>query len=134
MSLAKAPPLQSRILGKSHFDRGSCALTYPWGGSVLQKGVHAEVEISLRAPTQSSSTRAPVIPLEPAHINKEMGRILMRRGGETVAAGKSSAVPTGVHSDLVFVGCGRCRHCYHCLSQSLLLLRASRSLGEKLMC
>ncbi|KAJ9124151.1 hypothetical protein QFC22_000948 [Naganishia vaughanmartiniae] len=55
---------------------------------VLQKGVHAEVEITLRAPPQSSSTRAPVIPLEPAHINKEMGRILLRRGGETVAAGE----------------------------------------------
>lgn len=56
--------------------------------SVLQKGVHAEVEITLRAPTQTSNTRPPVIPLEPAHINKEMGRILLRRGGETVAAGK----------------------------------------------
>jgi elongation factor 1 alpha-like protein len=65
-------------------------LTFTCGGSVLQKGVHAEVEISLRAPTQSSSTRAPVIPLEPAHINKEMGRILLRRGGETVAAGELS--------------------------------------------
>jgi uncharacterized protein YceH (UPF0502 family) len=63
--------------------------------SVLQKGVHAEVEISLRAPTQSSSTRAPVIPLETAQVNKEMGRVLLRRGGETVAAGESAFCESG---------------------------------------
>ncbi|KAJ9126626.1 hypothetical protein QFC24_001655 [Naganishia onofrii] len=67
-------------------NRDKLGLRFPT--SVLQKGVHAEVEITLRAPTQSNSIRAPVIPLEPAHINKEMGRILLRRGGETVAAGE----------------------------------------------
>ncbi|KAJ9106191.1 hypothetical protein QFC21_001335 [Naganishia friedmannii] len=75
------PATLSKLI--SVISKGATAKPSP---RVLQKGVHAEVEITLRAPTQSSSTRAPVIPLEPAHINKEMGRILLRRGGETVAA------------------------------------------------
>lgn len=52
---------------------------------VLQKGVTATVEITLRPPTGSS--RPATIPLETASENKEMGRVLLRRGGETVAAG-----------------------------------------------
>jgi elongation factor 1 alpha-like protein len=51
----------------------------------LQKGATATVEISLR-PTQGSS-RTPSIPLETSAENKEMGRVLIRRGGETIAAG-----------------------------------------------
>lgn len=43
------------------------------------------MEITLR-PTQGSS-RTPSIPLETAAENKEMGRVLIRRGGETIAAG-----------------------------------------------
>ena len=35
-----------------------------------------------------SGARNAVIPLEPFSTNKEMGRILIRRGGETIAAGK----------------------------------------------
>lgn len=67
-----------------------------------------------------------MIPLEPAHINKEMGRILLRRGGETVAAGKWSTRPGEVDSDLVFPACGRCRHCYHCVAGDRSLLWRSR--------
>ncbi|KAG2362007.1 P-loop containing nucleoside triphosphate hydrolase protein [Suillus spraguei] len=55
---------------------------------VLTKGTSAEVEISLRAGTLSGpslSTRP--IPLEPFSVNKDMGRILVRRGGETISAG-----------------------------------------------
>ncbi len=55
------------------------------GHSMLQKGVHAQVEITLRQPSQS--IRSPSIPLETAARNKEMGRVLLRRNGETVAAG-----------------------------------------------
>lgn len=44
----------------------------------------AEVEITLRAVHQS---QAMVIPLEPFAVNKDMGRILIRRGGETIGAG-----------------------------------------------
>nr|ODN87841.1 elongation factor 1 alpha-like protein [Cryptococcus depauperatus CBS 7841] len=52
---------------------------------VLQKGATARVEISLR---QSASTsKTPDIPLETAADNKEMGRVLIRRNGETIAAG-----------------------------------------------
>jgi elongation factor 1 alpha-like protein len=54
---------------------------------VLQKGVHAQVEITLRTPSQGTVLRAPSIPLEAASANKEMGRVLLRRGGETIAAG-----------------------------------------------
>ena len=58
--------------------------------SVLTKGVSAEVQITLRPSGYSglSSTRQ-LIPLEPFSVNKEMGRILIRRGGETIAAGGS---------------------------------------------
>lgn len=52
---------------------------------VLTKNVSAEVEISLRS---TGNTVAPKgIPLEQFSTNKDMGRILLRRGGETIAAG-----------------------------------------------
>lgn len=55
---------------------------------VLTKGTSAEVEISLRAGTLSGpSFSARPIPLEPFSVNKDMGRILVRRGGETISAG-----------------------------------------------
>lgn len=54
---------------------------------VLQKGVTATVELSLRA--LPGSSRLATIPLETAAANKEMGRVLIRRGGETIAAGTS---------------------------------------------
>ncbi|KAF8897219.1 EF Tu GTP binding domain-containing protein [Infundibulicybe gibba] len=59
---------------------------------VLAKGVSAEVQISLRSSTlsgPSAVTRA--IPLEPFAVNKDMGRVLIRRGGETISAGKPIA-------------------------------------------
>jgi len=55
---------------------------------VLTKGTSAEVQITLRSTQVSGSvavTRG--IPLETFTNNKEMGRILIRRGGETIAAG-----------------------------------------------
>lgn len=55
---------------------------------VLTKGISAEVEISLRAGTLSGpALSARPIPLEPFSVNKDMGRILVRRGGETISAG-----------------------------------------------
>ncbi|KAF9057447.1 EF Tu GTP binding domain-containing protein [Panaeolus papilionaceus] len=56
---------------------------------VLTKGTSAEIQIGLRG-TQigsSSSTNVRPIPLETFANNKDMGRILIRRGGETIAAG-----------------------------------------------
>lgn len=53
---------------------------------VLAKGVSAEVQITLRS--AGGAGKAYSMPLETFATNKEMGRILVRRGGETVAAGK----------------------------------------------
>lgn len=44
------------------------------------------VEITLRSPA-GSNAKSPVLPLETGASNKEMGRVLLRRGGETIAAG-----------------------------------------------
>lgn len=52
---------------------------------VLTKGVSAEVEITLRS--AGGTGKAYSVPLETFSTNKEMGRILIRRGGETIAAG-----------------------------------------------
>ena len=57
-------------------------------GRVLQRGVTAIVELTLRSPPGSTG-RAPSMPLETGAENKEMGRVLIRRGGESIAAGKS---------------------------------------------
>ncbi|KAK2466434.1 hypothetical protein APHAL10511_002076 [Amanita phalloides] len=55
---------------------------------VLGKGVSAEVEISLRITSISgAASSVRTIPIEPFSVNKEMGRVLLRRGGETIAAG-----------------------------------------------
>ncbi|KAG1908149.1 EF Tu GTP binding domain-containing protein [Suillus fuscotomentosus] len=52
------------------------------------RGTSAEVEISLRVGTLSGPTLSTrPIPLEPFSVNKDMGRILVRRGGETISAG-----------------------------------------------
>jgi len=55
---------------------------------VLTKGVSAEVQIALRSTQVSGlSVTARGIPMETFSVNKDMGRILIRRGGETIAAG-----------------------------------------------
>ncbi|KAH9894387.1 EF Tu GTP binding domain-containing protein [Cubamyces lactineus] len=55
---------------------------------VLTKNMSAEVEISLRNSAYSGpASRVLPIPLEPFSMNKDMGRILIRRGGETIGAG-----------------------------------------------
>ncbi|KAF9651276.1 hypothetical protein BDM02DRAFT_3091701 [Thelephora ganbajun] len=53
---------------------------------VLTKGVSAEVQITLRSAGGTGKVYS--APLETFAANKEMGRVLIRRGGETVAAGK----------------------------------------------
>ncbi|EIW82489.1 EF Tu GTP binding domain-containing protein [Coniophora puteana RWD-64-598 SS2] len=76
---------------------------------VLAKGVSAEVEISLRAGTLSGPTASTKpMPLETFAANKDMGRILIRRGGETISAGElsdrcaSSCLTVGQASCLTF--------------------------------
>ncbi|KAE9405965.1 EF Tu GTP binding domain-containing protein [Gymnopus androsaceus JB14] len=54
---------------------------------VLSKGVSAEVQITLRTHSLSGPSTARPIPLESFSVNKDMGRILLRRGGETIGAG-----------------------------------------------
>ncbi|KAJ7591391.1 EF Tu GTP binding domain-containing protein, partial [Mycena floridula] len=64
---------------------------------VLVKGTSAEIQIVLRSSSLSTSAPARPIPLEPFATNKDMGRILLRRGGETIAAGE----PNGFETKLV---------------------------------
>ncbi|KAH9963259.1 EF Tu GTP binding domain-containing protein [Russula dissimulans] len=54
---------------------------------VLTKGTSAEVQIAIRQAAFGPTGRNTVVPLEPFSTNKEMGRVLVRRGGETIAAG-----------------------------------------------
>ncbi|KAI0047266.1 hypothetical protein FA95DRAFT_1606178 [Auriscalpium vulgare] len=55
---------------------------------VLTKGASAEVQITIRPVAFSGpASRAQPIPIEPFASNKDMGRILIRRGGETISAG-----------------------------------------------
>jgi len=54
---------------------------------VLSKGSSAEVQISIRSTILSGLTGVRPIPLESFSVNKDMGRILIRRGGETIGAG-----------------------------------------------
>ncbi|KAG9317166.1 hypothetical protein JVU11DRAFT_1358 [Chiua virens] len=56
---------------------------------VLTKGTSAEIEITLRGDNISGTSALPrPIPIEPFAANKDMGRILLRRGGESIAAEK----------------------------------------------
>ncbi|KAH0839622.1 P-loop containing nucleoside triphosphate hydrolase protein [Lanmaoa asiatica] len=65
---------------------------------VLIKGTSAEIEITLRGDSPPGTGAVPrPIPIEPFAVNKDMGRILLRRGGETIAAG-------GSHEDLSHSG------------------------------
>ncbi|KAJ7067973.1 P-loop containing nucleoside triphosphate hydrolase protein [Mycena amicta] len=57
---------------------------------VLAKASSAEVQITLRAPGASAVARP--IAVEPYAVNKAMGRILIRREGETIAAGVVMAI------------------------------------------
>lgn len=59
---------------------------------MLSKGASARVTVKVRT--------EPGIPLEPFAANKGMGRIALRRQGETVAAGAfHSPVPIGSGTD-----------------------------------
>ncbi|KAF8351199.1 EF Tu GTP binding domain-containing protein [Amanita rubescens] len=79
------PATVSKLLTILDRATGTVTKTNP---RVLGKGVSAEVEINLRTASMSgagSGVRA--IPIETFSANKEMGRVLLRRGGETIAAG-----------------------------------------------
>ncbi|CDO74289.1 hypothetical protein BN946_scf184663.g10 [Trametes cinnabarina] len=79
------PAAISRLIAVLDRSNGTIMKNKP---RVLTKNMSAEVEISLRSSTYSGpASRALPIPIEPFSVNKDMGRILIRRGGETVAAG-----------------------------------------------
>ncbi|KAI0824664.1 EF Tu GTP binding domain-containing protein [Trametes gibbosa] len=79
------PASISRLISVLDRSNGSIIKTKP---RVLTKNMSAEVEISLRNSTYAGpASRALPIPLEPFSVNKEMGRILIRRVGETIGAG-----------------------------------------------
>ncbi|KAH9850047.1 hypothetical protein C2E23DRAFT_905383 [Lenzites betulinus] len=79
------PASISRLISVMDRSNGSIIKNKP---RVLTKNMSAEVEISLRNSTYSGpASRALPIPIEPFSVNKEMGRILIRRGGETIGAG-----------------------------------------------
>ena len=46
-----------------------------------------------------AGARSIAIPLEPFSTNKEMGRILIRRGGETIAAGECALHSPFIEAD-----------------------------------
>ena len=59
---------------------------------MLTKNSSARVQVTLRPPVGGGGTRRAVLPVEPFGVNKGMGRVLFRRGGETVGAGVVLAV------------------------------------------
>ena len=72
---------------------------------VLAKLASAKVEVTLRGTTiNGPSAHVSAIPLETFKANKEMGRLLLRRGGETIAAGLCSIYT--LHLLLRFDTCG----------------------------
>ncbi|KAG8830141.1 Hsp70 suppressor, GTPase facilitates ribosomal subunit dissociation, partial [Serendipita sp. 405] len=64
---------------------------------VLSKGMAAKARITLRGSTiseSSASSSMAKLPLETFKTNKDMGRVLLRRNGETVAAGIVLSIDT----------------------------------------
>ncbi|GLB33494.1 putative elongation factor Tu C-terminal domain [Lyophyllum shimeji] len=78
------PATLSKLI--STIDRGSGKVIRS-NPRVLTKGTSAEVQISLRSTTLAGPGVLRPIPLETFAVNKDMGRILLRRGGETIGAG-----------------------------------------------
>ena len=88
------PASISRLISVLDRSNGSVVKNKP---RVLTKNMSAEVEVSLRGSVYSGpASRALPVPLEPFAVNKEMGRILIRRGGETIGAGGCFAIRSRV--------------------------------------
>ncbi|KAF8592451.1 hypothetical protein K439DRAFT_1610256 [Ramaria rubella] len=76
---------QNPRLGFMHF---ICRAIEPTLNRVLTKLASAKIEVTVRSTIMiGSSTQASPIPMESFKTNKEMGRVLLRRSGETIAAG-----------------------------------------------
>jgi hypothetical protein len=72
---------------------------------MLTKGSSARIHVQLR-PLSSGATRRSVIPLEPFSINKSMGRVLFRRGGETIGGLVGACAQGNVADSLVLTAAG----------------------------
>src|SRR5258708_8792977 len=83
---------------------------------VITKNAVARVQIHLKA---TSLLKQPVLPLELFNTNKTMGRILLRRGGETIAVGRSSLSPACLPTILIIVNF---RHGYGHLALSSVVV------------
>ncbi|KIO21436.1 hypothetical protein M407DRAFT_15813 [Tulasnella calospora MUT 4182] len=79
------PASVSKLLATLDRNTGNVIKANP---RVLTKNTSAKIQLTLRGGTLSApSSKATSIPIETFASNKEMGRILLRRGGETIAAG-----------------------------------------------
>ena len=67
----------------------SCPDTYV---SVRSNYVVLQYQTRARSRCALAASRVLPVPLEPFAVNKEMGRILIRRAGETIAAGTSTVL------------------------------------------
>lgn len=73
---------------------------------MLAKLTAAKVEVTLRGTAiGGSSAQVSPIPLETFKANKEMGRVLLRREGETIAAGGQSILLTLLPASCFFLTC-----------------------------
>jgi len=54
---------------------------------VLPSGASARIQIDLRPSNPTASSKPVTIPIETFATNKDLGRFLLRRQGETIAAG-----------------------------------------------
>ncbi|TDL29764.1 hypothetical protein BD410DRAFT_40053 [Rickenella mellea] len=87
-------PATIRLIAIRDRVTGAATKTSP---RMLQKSTSADVQVTLRTSSMSGpSARAQPIPIEPFAVNKDMGRVLLRRGGETIAAGIVLDVNTSV--------------------------------------
>ena len=69
------------------------------------------MQITLRAQGMPGpNAKAQPIPLEPFAVNKDMGRLLLRRGGESIAAGKLDLIIRACFMCSFLPSRGRSRH------------------------
>lgn len=81
---ANVPASVSKLIATLDRTTGAVLKNNP---RVLPRNSSARVEISVRPPAENSTERQQTLSIETFKDNKEMGRILLRRGGQTVGAG-----------------------------------------------
>jgi translation elongation factor EF-1alpha len=84
------PAMFSKLLYTCDRATGAVLKTKP---RFISKNTAAVVEITLRSNSHSLVAKPSVIPIETFSMNKLMGRVVLRRGGETIGAGTSVLTP-----------------------------------------